>query len=107
MNIDIRVHPKFSGRIKRARLKRLAAKVLRAEKARASLTIYITTDAEMRKLNRQFHATDIATDVLSFPMDDGGDIAMNAALLEFVIQRARDHIPDRALRIRTDHIERG
>jgi len=66
VSIDIHTHPKFAGRIDRARLKRIAKKTLRAEKARAALTIYITTDAEIRKLNRQFHATDSATDVLAF-----------------------------------------
>lgn len=68
MNIEIRTHPEFSARVQRARLKHIAAKVLRAERTRASLTIYITTDAELRKLNRQFHATDSTTDVLAFPM---------------------------------------
>ena len=67
MTVEIRNHPKFSGRIERARLKRIAEKVLRAEKARSALTIYITTDSEIRKLNRKFHATDSATDVLAFP----------------------------------------
>lgn len=77
MSIDIRVHPKFSARINRTRLKHTADKVLRAERTPASLAIYITTDTEIRKLNRQFHATDSATDVLSFPMDDGGDLAIS------------------------------
>jgi probable rRNA maturation factor len=69
MEITIRSHQKFSSRIQRARLLYIAQKTLRAEKASAKtvLTIYITTDAEIRKLNRQFHATDTATDVLSFP----------------------------------------
>jgi probable rRNA maturation factor len=77
MTIEIRTHPKFSARVQRTRMKRIAEKVLRVERTRAALTIYITTDAEMRKLNRQFHATDAPTDVLAFPMDDGGDIAIS------------------------------
>lgn len=68
MNIEICTHPKISARVQRARLRRIVEKVLRAERTRASLTIYITTDAQMRKLNRQFHATDSATDVLAFPV---------------------------------------
>jgi len=68
MSIDLRVHPKFSARVGRTRLQRVAQKTLRAEKSRATLTIYITTNAEIRKLNRQFHATNAATDVLAFPM---------------------------------------
>ncbi len=77
MSVEIRAHPKFSSRIDRLRLKRIVQKTVRGEKAPASLTIYITTDAEMHKLNRAFHGTDAPTDVLSFPMDDGGDIAIS------------------------------
>lgn len=66
--IEIRVHSQFSGRVARARLARLARKTLHVHKARAALTIYITNDTEMRKLNYAFHATDAPTDVLAFPM---------------------------------------
>ena len=77
MSVEIRAHPKFSSRIDRLRLKRIVQKTVRGEKTPASLTIYITTDAEMHKLNRAFHGTDAPTDVLSFPIDDGGDIAIS------------------------------
>ncbi len=40
---------------------------MRAENVDAALTIYITDDSEIRALNRKFHATNAATDVLSFP----------------------------------------
>lgn len=66
MEITIRVHPKFSSRVNRARLKKIAAKTLRAGKTTATLALYVTTDAEMREFNRDFHATDAPTDVLSF-----------------------------------------
>jgi len=68
--IEIRVHSKFSSRVRRARLQRIAQRTLRAEQARATLTIYITTNAEIRTLNRKFHATDAPTDVLAFPLAD-------------------------------------
>jgi probable rRNA maturation factor len=77
MTVEIRAHQKIAGRIDRARLKRVAQKTLRAEKSSMPLAIYITTDAEIHQLNRAFHATDAPTDVLSFPMDDGGDIAIS------------------------------
>lgn len=69
MGVEIRVHPKFSSRVQRARLTRIAGRALRAgaPRANAALTIYVTHDAEIRALNRQFHATNRATDVLSFP----------------------------------------
>ncbi|MBI5303084.1 MAG: rRNA maturation RNase YbeY [Chloroflexi bacterium] len=84
MEITIRLHRKFSSRVDRARVKKIARKTLRAEKANAALTIYVTTNAEMRALNRDFHATDAPTDVLSFPADGRsversyiGDIAIS------------------------------
>jgi probable rRNA maturation factor len=41
----------------------------------------ITGDAELRRLNRDFRGQDYATDVLSFPGQDGhlGDLAISAA----------------------------
>ncbi len=84
MGVEIRVHAKFASRVQRARLARRARQTLRAEKARAALTLYITTDAEIRALNRQFHATDAPTDVLAFPVEGRygersylGDIAIS------------------------------
>lgn len=73
MGVEIRVHASFSSRVNRARLARAARRTLRAERADAALTIYVTTDAEIRALNRKFHATNAATDVLSFPMEQGAD----------------------------------
>ncbi|MDE3089770.1 MAG: rRNA maturation RNase YbeY [Chloroflexota bacterium] len=69
MEITIRVHSRFSSRVNRARLVRVTRRTLRAERVDAALAIYITTDAEMRALNRKFHATNAATDVLAFPME--------------------------------------
>jgi probable rRNA maturation factor len=44
----------------------------------ASATCLITTDAELRRLNRQFRGKDYATDVLSFPMENGaGELAIS------------------------------
>jgi len=67
LEITIRVQRKFSSRVERARLEKIAQKTLRAEKKSASLALYVTDDAEMRAFNRDFHATDAPTDVLAFP----------------------------------------
>ncbi len=37
----------------------------------------LTGDGELRRLNRQFRGADYATDVLSFPSDTGGEIAIS------------------------------
>lgn len=71
MEITIRVHQKFSSRVNRPRIKKIVTKALRAEKANASLAIYITGDDEMRAFNRDYHATDTPTDVLSFSNGKG------------------------------------
>ena len=66
MEIAIRVHRKFSSPVNKARLGRIVRRTLVMEKERRDVTIYITTDSEIRLLNRKFHATNAPTDVLSF-----------------------------------------
>ncbi len=80
MPVEIRVKSKFAARVQRARLRRAVERVMRAEHARTAPSIYITDDAEMRSLNRRFHATNRATDVLSFPApaaDYVGDVVIS------------------------------
>ena len=52
---------------------------MRAERARGAVTIVVTTDAKIRALNRQFHATDAATDVLAFPLGGVGSMRRSEA----------------------------
>jgi probable rRNA maturation factor len=63
------------------RLRRLVRHVLRREGARppASLTVVLTSDREIRHLNRRFLGRDRATDVLAFPAGDGvsGDVIVS------------------------------
>jgi probable rRNA maturation factor len=73
VDVEVRVQARFSPRVDRARLARAARRTLRREQARAALTIYVTTDGEIRALNIKFHATRAATDVLSFPMEQSAD----------------------------------
>jgi probable rRNA maturation factor len=62
-----------------------------------SSTCLITTDAELRRLNREFCAKDYATDVLSF-VGDAGEIAVS---LDRAIEQAREmgHTVEDELRI--------
>ena len=73
MAVEVRVQSRFSSRVDRARLKRIARRTLQREQARAALTLYVTSDAEIRALNLKFHAAPAATDVLSFPMEQSRD----------------------------------
>jgi len=120
--IEIRVHKKFSSQVNRARLKRVAQRALNAERklwdsgggshaarmlgrgspSRLSLTIYVATDAEIRLLNRKFHATNAVTDVLSFPSRRGesqtrpylGDIAISYDRARVQARQAKWRIAD-------------
>lgn len=58
-----------------------AAAVVRVDGA---VTVRITGDRELRRLNRQFMGDDHATDVLSFPAGDGylGDLAISWPAVE-------------------------
>lgn len=102
MSIEIRVNSKFSSRVARARLARVARKTLRAEKGNAALTLYVTDDAEIHKLNRAFHGTDAPTDVLAFPSDIGrsaerpyiGDIVISYDRARAQSRAAGWHIAD-------------
>ena len=97
MSVEIRVLRKFSARVARARLQRVAKQTLRAENVFAALTIYITDDAEMRALNRKFHATNAATDVLSFPTsarDYLGDVVISYDHARIQARAARGRIAD-------------
>jgi probable rRNA maturation factor len=80
MPVEIRIKSKFASRVQRARLRRAVERAMRGEHTRAAPSIYVTDDAEMRSLNRRFHATNRATDVLSFPArtaDSIGDIVIS------------------------------
>jgi probable rRNA maturation factor len=97
MGVEIRVHSKFSSRIRCARLTRIARRALRAENTRAAVTIYITDDVEIRALNRQFHATDAPTDVLAFAADGReylGDVVISYDRARAQARAARWRITD-------------
>ncbi len=52
------------------------------------ITCLLTDDRELRRLNRQFLSKNYATDVLSFPNDNGGEIAIS---LDRAAAQAREH----------------
>ncbi|MFM2125383.1 MAG: rRNA maturation RNase YbeY [Acidobacteriota bacterium] len=50
---------------------------LAARLGKRPMTCLVTDDEELRRLNKQFRGKDYATDVLSFPEDGGGEIAIS------------------------------
>ncbi len=73
-------------------LDRFVARARRAAGLRAAVNVLVTSNAELRELNRRFRGKDQATDVLSFPALPGltpryaGDIAISA---EIAVHNAR------------------
>lgn len=97
MTIEIRVHRKFSKRVLRRRLVEVVGKTLRQHVGDVSVTIYITTDSEIRLLNKKFHATNAPTDVLSFPTGiDGyiGDVVISYDRAQVQAHQAHWRIAD-------------
>lgn len=70
-------HP--SRKSRRAELRLYWRELAEALGAGRAMTCLVTTDAELRRLNREFRGKDYATDVLSFPSAgaDAGEIAIS------------------------------
>ncbi len=66
-------------------VRRVIEKVLRAEKKRADLSILVTGDREIRKINKRFLRHDFATDAISFST---GDIVVSS---DTARRYAREH----------------
>ena len=71
--------------VSKAWARRVVEKVLRAEKAHRDVSVLITTDREIRKINKKYLKHDFATDVVSF---DTGDLIVSA---EYAKRYAREH----------------
>ena len=69
-----------------------AAKALDAiGKSGSSATIAFVSDKRIRKLNQQFRSIDKATDVLSFPSDESGNLGDVAVSLETATTQAKEN----------------
>jgi len=58
-------------------LERFVAVARREARLRGDVNVLLTNDRKMRQLNRRFRRKNQTTDVLSFPLLDGGDIAIS------------------------------
>ena len=67
---------KFSRTLRRRTLTAFLAQAAEAVRLRGEVSVLLTTDAEIRRLNREFRHKDKPTDVLSFPAGDPGRSCM-------------------------------
>ena len=58
-------------------------------RARGALTVALVTDARVRALNRQFRGKDAATDVLSFPAGERGELGDVVIATGVALRQAR------------------
>lgn len=84
-----------SRRVRRTPLRDFLTELVKRVARGRVITCLITTDAELRRLNRQFRGKNYATDVLSFPPDE------MAISLDRAAAQAKDlgHSLDEELRI--------
>jgi probable rRNA maturation factor len=70
IELDIQDDPDFAAQIDDDRLRRLVETVLLAEglSGTVELSLTLTDDAAVQRLNREFRGVDASTDVLSFPL---------------------------------------
>jgi probable rRNA maturation factor len=61
-------------------LERFARRAQELAGVRGEVGILIAGNRRLRQLNRRFRRLDKPTDVLSFPREDGGDIAVSAVI---------------------------
>jgi len=68
------------GSLRRRAIERFAQRLQAGVAKGRGFDCLITSDSELRRLNREFRGKDVPTDVLSFPSEDGrlGDIAVSA-----------------------------
>ena len=79
-------HPTRS--VRRRPLREFLAQAAAAIAPARGLTCLITTDQELRRLNREFRKRDYATDVLSFPSEEGPDLGEIAVSFDRAAEQA-------------------
>ncbi len=77
-----------SRRPRRTELRRFFAELGQRVAPGRNFTCLITTDRDLRALNHKFRGNDYATDVLSFPSGEGGEIAIS---LDRAAAQAAEH----------------
>lgn len=77
LELDIQVDEQYEGQFDQALIERAVAAVLAVEgiDEPVELSVLVTDDGELRRLNREYRDIDQATDVLSFASGDDEDSA--------------------------------
>jgi len=75
---DIPLLFRSSRRLPRKALRGYFEDVVRRVGRGRRITCLITNDRDLRRWNRRYLGKNYATDILSFPSDDGGEIAISA-----------------------------
>jgi len=86
VKIDVRIDVKPCA-LGHRRIRRIVTTTLEAVKTSGSVSIYMTDDATIRKLNRRYLGHNRVTDVLAFPLDDETD--EEACLGEVIVSAQR------------------
>ncbi len=102
-NLDITIDELFEDRVSEEWLRRVVGRVMTAEKVDypAELSLLITGDDTMRKLNRKYRGIDRTTDVLSFAFQEesdfpalpGGAVQLGEVIISFpqASRQSEDH----------------
>jgi probable rRNA maturation factor len=77
--IEPAIQAKFGRAVRRRALTAFLAQAAAALKLDGEISVLLTTDAEIRRLNREFRGKNTATDVLSFPAPEPVDGAARTA----------------------------
>lgn len=101
--VDSSIRAKFgrSAFTKRG-LKSFLADAARAARLKGAVSVLLTGDAEIRRLNREFRGKDKATDVLSFPAGDGAGRSRTAGDLAVSVETAAREAEQRGHSLETE-----
>ena len=78
--IEPPIQAKFGRALRQRALDVFLREAAEAAKLQGDVSVLLTGDAEIRRLNREFRRKDKATDVLSFPVPGSGEIAGDMAI---------------------------
>ena len=101
--IDPSIRAKFgrSAFTKRG-LESFLAEAARAARLTGTVSVLLTSDSEIRRLNREFRGKDKATDVLSFPAGDGAGRSRTAGDLAISVETAAREAEQRGHSLETE-----